>query len=69
MLHIICVSLSSSMFVVQFESDLQKLKIERLRSFKTIEDYMEAFERKRTQDLRVRGLNGIHCMPGSCLHC
>ena len=39
--------------MLQFESDLQKLKIERLRSFKAIEDYMEAFERKRTQDLRV----------------
>ena len=41
---------------VQYESDLQKLKIERLRSFKAIEDYIEAFERKRTQDLRVRVL-------------
>jgi hypothetical protein len=39
--------------ISQFESDLQKLKIERLRSFKAIEDYMEAFERKRTQDLRM----------------
>ena len=38
---------------LQFESDLQKLKIERLRSFKAIEDYLEAFERKRTHDLRV----------------
>ncbi|CAI8010293.1 Protein FAM92A [Geodia barretti] len=39
--------------ISQFESDLQKLKIERLRSFKAIEDYLEAFERKRTHDLRV----------------
>ena len=41
-------------FSLQFESDVQKLKIERLRSFKAIEDYLEAFERKRTQNLRVR---------------
>lgn len=37
----------------QFESDLQKLKIERLRSFNAIENYIEAFEKKRTQDLKV----------------
>ena len=43
----------------QFESDLQKMKIERLRSFKAMEDYMESFERKRTQDLKVGGAH-IH---------
>ena len=37
----------------QFESDLQKVKIERLRSSKAVEDYMETFERKKTQDLKV----------------
>ena len=34
--------------------DLQKVKVERLRSSKAVGDYMEAFERKRTQDLKVR---------------
>jgi hypothetical protein len=29
------------------------VKIERLRSTKTVEDYIEGFERKRTQDLKV----------------
>ena len=38
---------------MQFESDLQKVKIERLRTTKTLEDYMEAFEKKRAQDLKV----------------
>ena len=40
-------------FSTQFESDLQKVKIERLRSAKTLEEYMEVFERKKTQDFRV----------------
>ena len=33
--------------------DLQKVKVERLRSSKAVGDYMETFERKRTQDLKV----------------
>ena len=41
-------------YIVQLEMDLQKVKVERLRSSKAVGDYMEAFERKRTQDLKVQ---------------
>ena len=50
------VSVSWTCVCVQFESDLQKLRIERLRNSKLVEDYMECFERKRTQDIKV----GVH---------
>ena len=39
--------------ILQLEMDLQKVKVERLRSSKAVGDYMETFERKRTQDLKV----------------
>ena len=39
--------------LLQLEMDLQKVKVERLRSSKAVGDYMETFERKRTQDLKV----------------
>ena len=38
---------------LQCESDLQKMKIERLRAGKVMENYIECFERKRTQDMKV----------------
>ena len=38
---------------LQFESELQKVKIERMRSSRALEEYIEAFERKRTQDFKV----------------
>lgn len=40
--------------VSQCESDLQKVRIERVRAYKTVEEYMENFERKRTQDVKVQ---------------
>lgn len=49
-MHIVIVPLT------QLESDLQKVKIERLRVTKATEDYMEGFEKKRTQDFKVYNL-------------
>lgn len=48
MLCVACVCI-----ILQLEMDLQKVKVERLRSSKAVGDYMETFERKRTQDLKV----------------
>ena len=48
-----CMSVVFKCVHVQLEMDLQKVKVERLRSSKAVGDYMEAFERKRTQDLKV----------------
>ena len=36
------------------------MKVERLRSSKAVGDYMEAFERKRTQDLKVYTHNTMY---------
>lgn len=36
----------------EFDTELQKLKIQRLRASKAAEEYIEAFEKKRTQDLK-----------------
>ena len=49
-------------YVLQLEMDLQKVKVERLRSSKAVGDYMETFERKRTQDLKVTP------PPHACMH-
>lgn len=38
---------------MQFESSLQKAKIECLRTTTSFEDYMEKFETKKIQDLKV----------------
>ena len=48
-------------YILQLEMDLQKVKVERLRSSKAVGDYMETFERKRTQDLKVTS-------PHACMH-
>ena len=48
-----CVYVLMCTIYIQLEMDLQKVKVERLRSSKTVGDYMETFERKRTQDLKV----------------
>ena len=36
----------------QYDTELQKLKIQRLRASKTSEEYIESFERKRTQEMK-----------------
>eukprot|EP00731_Ephydatia_muelleri_P035346 Em0115g14a len=38
--------------LAQYDTELQKLKIQRLRASKTAEEYIEAFERKRTQEMK-----------------
>ena len=43
-------------FSEQFESSLQKAKIECLRTTTSFEDYMEKFETKKIQDLKVTPL-------------
>ena len=43
----------ASLFKAQFDTELQKLRIQRLRSSKTAEEAIEAFEKKRTQDMKV----------------
>ena len=45
---------------MQLESDLQKVKIEHSRVSKTLEEYMEVFERRRTQDMKVGMANKCH---------
>ena len=41
---------------MQSESELQKAKVDRMRTAKAVEDYMMEFERKRTKDLKVSDL-------------
>jgi len=43
---------------LQSESELQKAKVDRMRTAKAVEDYMMEFERKRTKDLKVSRLPG-----------
>ena len=52
-LFVLCVVDGDLQFQIQFESSLQKAKIECLRTTTSFEDYMEKFEAKKIQDLKV----------------